>query len=101
MTILATPLPLRSDATAADSSGPVFTAALPGFKGLVDEIYNIVGSNFTDIEREAYEREQYDATLDLLEQRLVDRTAVRLARIQVLGCISFMSMQPSFICASH
>lgn len=63
--------------------------------GLVDEIYKIVGSYFADIEREAYEREQYDATLDLLEQKLVDRTTVRLARIQLLGCISFMSMQPS------
>lgn len=53
-------------------------AGLPGFKGLVDEIYKRAGTSRDDLEQEAYGRGQFDATLDLLERRLPgQRIAVR------------------------
>lgn len=55
-------------------------AGLPGFKGLVDEIYQRNGTAPRDIECAALDRGQYDATLDLLERRLPgQRLAVRRA----------------------
>ncbi|MBS0498780.1 MAG: SIR2 family protein [Proteobacteria bacterium] len=61
-------------------AGIAYPAGLPGFKGLVEEIYRLNGTAFTDIEREAFERGQFDATLDLLERRLPgQRLAVRRA----------------------
>jgi hypothetical protein len=58
---------------------------LPGFKGLVDEIYKQAGTSRSVIEQEAYERGQFDATLDLLERRLPgQRIAVRKNLAQVL-----------------
>ncbi|MBF0191905.1 MAG: SIR2 family protein [Magnetococcales bacterium] len=60
-------------------------AGLPGFKGLVDEIYRLNGTVRSDIEREAFDRGQFDATLDLLERRLPgQRPAVRLKLAQAL-----------------
>lgn len=59
-------------------AGISYPAGLPGFKGLVDEIYKRVGTNRSAIEQDAYERNQFDATLDLLERRLPgNRIAVR------------------------
>ncbi len=61
-------------------AGISYPAGLPGFKGLVDTIYSLVGTVPDAIEREAYERNQFDATLDLLERRLPgQRRAVRKA----------------------
>lgn len=66
-------------------AGISYPAGLPGFKGLVDEIYRAVGTVPTAIEQEAYSRSQYDATLDLLERRLPgQRAAVRTALAKVL-----------------
>lgn len=66
-------------------AGISYPAGLPGFKGLVEEIYRLNGTALTDIEREAFERGQYDATLDLLERRLPgQRLAVRRALAQAL-----------------
>ena len=50
-------------------AGICYPAGLPGFEGLVDKIYAAIGTSPTDIERQAYSRGQYDATLNLLEQR--------------------------------
>jgi hypothetical protein len=59
-------------------AGISYPAGLPGFKGLVKQIYQLNGTSFSDIEHEAFERGQYDATLDLLERRLPgQRLAVR------------------------
>jgi hypothetical protein len=59
-------------------AGISYPAGLPGFKGLVDEIYKRVGTTLSAIEQDAYERNQFDATLDLLERRLPgQRIAVR------------------------
>ena len=66
-------------------AGISYPAGLPGFKGLVTEIYRLNGTTLSDIEREAFERGQFDATLDLLERRLPgQRLAVRRALAQAL-----------------
>jgi hypothetical protein len=66
-------------------AGISYPAGLPGFKGLVEQIYRLNGTALSDIEREAFERGQFDATLDLLERRLPgQRLAVRRALAQAL-----------------
>lgn len=66
-------------------AGISYPAGLPGFKGLVEQIYRLNGTTLSDIEREAFERGQFDATLDLLERRLPgQRLAVRRALAQAL-----------------
>lgn len=66
-------------------AGISYPARLPGFKGLVDEIYKLTGTARTPIEQEAFGRDQFDATLDLLERRLPgQRLAVRRALAQAL-----------------
>ena len=67
-------------------AGISYPAGLPGFKGLVEQIYDLTGTAFTEIEREAFDRGQFDVTLDLLERRLPGRRrlAVRRALAQVL-----------------
>jgi len=51
-------------------AGVSYPAGLPCFKGLVEQIYQWNGTTLKDIERKAFDRKQYDATLDLLEQHL-------------------------------
>lgn len=66
-------------------AGISYPAGLPGFKGLVEQIYRLNGTVPSDIEREALDRGQFDATLDLLERRLPgQRLAVRRALVQAL-----------------
>lgn len=66
-------------------AGVSYPAGLPGFKGLVKDIYRLNGTAPENIERAALDREQYDATLDLLERRLPgQRLAVRRALVQIL-----------------
>ena len=66
-------------------AGISYPAGLPGFKGLVEQIYKLNGTTLSDIELEAFERGQFDATLDLLERRLPgQRLAVRSKLAQAL-----------------
>ncbi len=66
-------------------AGISYPAGLPGFKGLVDQIYTTLGTVHTPIEDQAYLRGQYDVTLDLLERRFPgQRLAVRSALINIL-----------------
>jgi hypothetical protein len=66
-------------------AGISYPAGLPGFKGLVEQIYQLNHTALSDIEGEAFERGQFDATLDLLERRLPgQRLAVRRALAQAL-----------------
>lgn len=66
-------------------AGISYPAGLPGFKGLVEEIYRLIGTEFSNIESKAFERGQFDATLDLLERRLPgQRLSVRHALAQTL-----------------
>ena len=51
-------------------AGIFYPADLPGFKGLVDEIYRRNGATRSDIERAALDRGQFAAALDMLERRL-------------------------------
>jgi len=51
-------------------AGISYPAGLKSFKWLVDAIYSHIGTTRNDIENKAYERGQYDATLNLLEDRL-------------------------------
>lgn len=66
-------------------AGISYPAGLPGFKGLVEQIYRLNGTGPSDIERDALDHGQFDATLDLLERRLPGRRlAVRRALVQAL-----------------
>lgn len=66
-------------------AGISYPAGLPGFKGLVREIYRRNGTTPSDIERAALDRDHFDGTLDLLERRLPgQRLAVRRALAQTL-----------------
>ena len=68
-------------------AGISYPAGLPGFEGLVREVYRLNGTKLSDseIEHEAFKRGQFDATLDLLEKRLPgQRLAVRRAMVQAL-----------------
>lgn len=66
-------------------AGISYPAGLPDFKGLVKEIYRLNATVCKDIEREAFVRGQFDATLDLLERRLPgQRLAVRRPLAQAL-----------------
>lgn len=59
-------------------AGISYPSGLPGFKGLVEQIYRLSGTSLSAIEREVFDRGQFDATLDLLERRLPgQRLAVR------------------------
>ncbi|BCH23564.1 hypothetical protein MesoLjLb_33490 [Mesorhizobium sp. L-8-3] len=66
-------------------AGISYPAGLPGFRGLVEKIYDELGEIPNAIERTALEGSQYDTTIGLLENRIVDgRSAVRRALAQVL-----------------
>lgn len=51
-------------------AGISYPAGLPGFKELVDKIYEYAGTNRNSIEQEEYDRHRYDVVLNLLEDRL-------------------------------
>lgn len=66
-------------------AGISYPAGLPGFRGLVDDIYRTLGAVLNPIERDAYARGHFDATLDLLERRVPgQRVAMRSALAQAL-----------------
>lgn len=66
-------------------AGISYPAGLPDFQGLVDQIYVKLGTTRNDIENQAYNNKQYDATLDQLERRIVgQRLAVRTVLADVL-----------------
>jgi hypothetical protein len=61
-------------------AGVSYPAGLPDFKGLVEKIYKNCGTDFSRLEKEAFDRGQYDTTLDLLERRVPgQRLTVRRA----------------------
>jgi hypothetical protein len=66
-------------------AGISYPAGLPGFGGLVDKIYELLGTSPSAIEADAYGHGQFDATLDLLERRLPgQRAALRTTLMQAL-----------------
>src|ERR1700680_743253 len=66
-------------------AGISYPAGLPDFRGLVDQIYSELGTFRTSVENQAYDKGQFDATLDLLERRYPgQREAVREVLPKVL-----------------
>lgn len=66
-------------------AGISYPAGLQDFKWLVEQVYKSNGENLSEIERDTFNRGQFDATLDLLERRLTgQRMAVRRALEQAL-----------------
>lgn len=66
-------------------AGISYPAGLPGFNGLVKEIYRLNGTECSEIEYAAFEAGHFDATLELLERRLPgQRLAVRAALARAL-----------------
>ena len=66
-------------------AGISYPAGLPGFQGLVDKIYQHIGTTRSPIQEDAYKRNQFDATLNLLEQDTTGgRSAVRNALNEIL-----------------
>lgn len=66
-------------------AGISYPAGLPSFQGLVNKIYENLGTTLTPTEKQTYEKEQFDTTLDLLERRHPgQRIAVRKALATVL-----------------
>jgi hypothetical protein len=66
-------------------AGISYPAGLPDFRGLVEDIYKLTGTVFSPFEQKAFDRSQFDATLDLLERRLPgQRLALRRALAQAL-----------------
>src|SRR5665811_1044954 len=66
-------------------AGISYPAGLPDFRGLVDEVYEKLGTLQEPIEKQAYENKQYDKVLDQLERRYPgQRLAVRTALTKVL-----------------
>jgi NAD-dependent SIR2 family protein deacetylase len=66
-------------------AGVSYPAALPDFKGLVDQLYQKLNTTKEIIEQRAFEQDKYDATIDLLERRYSgSRVAVRTVLIDIL-----------------
>jgi NAD-dependent SIR2 family protein deacetylase len=66
-------------------AGISYPAGLPGFEGLLEQIYEINGTVLSNIELDAFGRGQFDAALDLLESRLPGgRIAIRSALAEAL-----------------
>src|ERR1700690_3665594 len=66
-------------------AGVSYPAGLPGFKRLVKNLYDDIGTLPTEIEHSAIRRDQYDTAIGLLEDRLVGgREKVRQALVRIL-----------------
>ncbi|MBB3291415.1 hypothetical protein FHT39_000054 [Mitsuaria sp. BK045] len=66
-------------------AGISYPAGLPLFKGLVQQIFDKTGMAMNQLEQGAFDRAQFDVTLDLLERRHQGgRPAVRNAMVQSL-----------------
>lgn len=66
-------------------AGISYPAALPDFRGLVDQLFVKLGTTRKAIEEKAYQDKKYDATLDLLERRYPgQRHTVRTALAEIL-----------------
>lgn len=58
-------------------AGISYPAGLPGFRGLVESIYELSGTEKDEIEQQAFDSEKYNATLDLLERRMPGQRGTR------------------------
>ena len=58
-------------------AGISYPAGLPGFQGLVDQLYERLGEARRPEERTAYDENRFDGVIDLLERRVARRDLVR------------------------
>lgn len=58
-------------------AGISYPAGLPGFKGLVDRLFQALGERPNTIEQAAIKEKRFDAAIDLLERRVGNRFLVR------------------------
>lgn len=66
-------------------AGISYPAGLTDFKGLVNAMYSRLGTTRTEIEQQAFAKDQFDATIDLLERRMPgNRFAVRETLLHIL-----------------
>ena len=66
-------------------AGISYPAGLPGFSGLVDDIYDDLGTDPDSVERAAIDEKKYDTALGLLERRITgEREAVRMSLASIL-----------------
>ncbi|MCB9654375.1 MAG: SIR2 family protein [Deltaproteobacteria bacterium] len=66
-------------------AGISYPAGLPNFEGLVKEIYKTIGTDQSNAEKEAFDANRFDSSLDLLERRLPgERLRMRRALEAVL-----------------
>ena len=67
-------------------AGISYPAGLPGFSGLVDEIYQANGEQPNDIEQSAIKSGRFDTAIGLFEERIADgRNAVRQSVANILA----------------
>jgi len=65
-------------------AGISYPAGLPGFKGLVDQLYEKLGETKNPPEMVAFNDTRYDLVIDLLERRLENRDLVRKKISEIL-----------------
>ncbi len=67
-------------------AGVSYSADLPGFRGLVDRVYDSLCENKTDLEAEAIKTGFYDRALGLLEKRILGdhKSGVNLVRKAII-----------------
>lgn len=66
-------------------AGISYPAGLPGFGGLVDKLYDELGTTPSQVEQVALKSKQYDTTIALLENRVIgNRFATRTAIAEIL-----------------
>src|SRR3569833_2189491 len=58
-------------------AGVSYPAGLPGFKGLVKDLYAELGEAFDPVEQTAFNENRFDSVIYLLERRVGNRAIVR------------------------
>jgi hypothetical protein len=67
-------------------AGISYPAELPGFSGLVKNIFHSLGERFNSIEQNAFDERRYDAALNLFEQRVAgQRETIRAKLLDLLN----------------
>ncbi len=65
-------------------AGISYPAGLPGFKDLVELVFEILGEVPTELEQNAIDNNRYDAAIDLLDKRVQNRILVRQKVLEIL-----------------
>lgn len=68
-------------------AGVSYPAGLPGFKGLVEDLYRELGESRNPVEETPFKESRFDTVIYLLEQRIGNRTVVREKLWKILTAI--------------